>query len=172
MYHSGDSFVLEYVSDDDSSTKKVLRHRYADQLEMGIIDNYPRYANGKKKNDNGLLPIGGHLAIRWLADRNHIIWGVARKSFTLCNKKKDERIGNNHNAERMKRCIAYAVRRNCRTDKATMEKGIKTAIEHHFGNHEDCGDWCSVKPLEGEERVTQSLKYRSKDSKGGGEIIS
>jgi hypothetical protein len=49
-----------------------------------------------------------------------------------------------------------------------MEKGIKTAVEHHFGSHNDCGDWCRVKALEGEERATQSLKYRNKDSKGGG----
>jgi hypothetical protein len=48
-----------------------------------------------------------------------------------------------------------------------MEKGIKTAVEHHFGSHVDCGDWCRVKALEGEERAIQSLKYRNKDSKGG-----
>jgi hypothetical protein len=83
--------------------------------------------------------------------------GAARKIFTLCNKKKDECIGNNHDAERMKGCIAYAVRQNCRTDKATMEKGIKTAIEHHFGSHEECGDhWGRVKPLEGEKRATHN----------------
>jgi hypothetical protein len=143
LFNSGGSFVLEYVSDDDSSTKKVLRHRYVDQLEAGIIENYPRYANGKKKNDNGLLPIG-HPVITWLADRNHRIRGVARKIFSLCNKKKDECIGNNHDAERMKRCIAYAVQQNCRTDKGTMREGIKTAVEHHFGSHDDCGDWCRV----------------------------
>jgi hypothetical protein len=39
LFNSGDSFVLEYVSDDDSSTKKVLRHRYVDQLETEIIEN-------------------------------------------------------------------------------------------------------------------------------------
>jgi hypothetical protein len=49
LYHSGDCVVLEYVSDDDSSTKKVLRHSYADELEQGLIDNLPRYENGKKQ---------------------------------------------------------------------------------------------------------------------------
>jgi hypothetical protein len=49
LFNSGDSFVLEYVGDDDSSPKKVLRHRYVDQLETGLIDDYPRYANGRKK---------------------------------------------------------------------------------------------------------------------------
>jgi hypothetical protein len=47
LFESGDSYVVEYVSNDDLSTKKILRHSYADQLEKGIIDEYPRYANGK-----------------------------------------------------------------------------------------------------------------------------
>jgi hypothetical protein len=42
LYHSGDCVVLKYVSDDDLSTKKVLRHSYSDQLEKGLIDNFPR----------------------------------------------------------------------------------------------------------------------------------
>jgi hypothetical protein len=77
LYHSGDCVVLEYVSDDDSSTKNVLRHSYADQLDKGLIDTLPRYENGKKQNDTGLLPIG-HPAIKWLADRNHRIRGVSK----------------------------------------------------------------------------------------------
>jgi hypothetical protein len=46
---SGDCYVREFVSDDDSSTKKVLRHSYADQLEKGTIDELPRYDNGGEK---------------------------------------------------------------------------------------------------------------------------
>jgi hypothetical protein len=48
---SGDCYVREFVSDDDSSTRKVLRHSYVDQLEKGTIDELlPRYDNGKKKS--------------------------------------------------------------------------------------------------------------------------
>jgi hypothetical protein len=166
LFESGDCVVVEYVSDDDSSTKKILRHSYADQLEKGIIDEYPRYENGKKKTDNGCLPIG-HPTITWLADRNHRIRQVASKIFGLCSKKKDECIGNSHDAERIKRCVAYAVRQSCTKDAATMKAAITIAVEHHFGNHEQCGDWCRVRPLEGEERVKQALKYRNKDCKGG-----
>jgi hypothetical protein len=39
---SGDCYVREFVSEDDSSTRKVLRHSYADQLEKGTIDELPR----------------------------------------------------------------------------------------------------------------------------------
>jgi hypothetical protein len=41
LFESGDCVVVEYVSDDDSSTKQILDHSYADQLEKGIIDEYP-----------------------------------------------------------------------------------------------------------------------------------
>jgi hypothetical protein len=166
LYHSGDCVVLEYVSDDDSSTKNVLRHSYSDQLDKGLIDTFPRYENGKKTNDTGLLPIG-HPAIKWLADRNHRIRGVSKKIFHLVNQKKDKYIGNNHDAERLKRCIAYAVRQNCLLDAEQMKTAILITVEHHFGNHEKCGTWCRVKLMVGEEREVSNLRYRNKDTPQG-----
>jgi hypothetical protein len=163
---SADCYLREFVSDDGSSTKKVLRHSYADQLEKGTIDELPKYVNGKKKTDNGLLPIS-HPAITWLADRNHRIRSVSKKVFMLCNKKKAKCIGNNHDAERIKRCIAYAVRQNCLSDAAQLSKSIKTDVKHHFGDHDECRTWCRVKPLVGDERTSQQLKYRNKEVKGG-----
>jgi hypothetical protein len=93
---------------------------------------------------------------------------VSKKVFMLCNKKKAECIGNNHDAERIKRCIVYAVRQNCLSDAAQLSKSIKTAVEHHFGDqHDECGTWCRVKPLVGDERTSHQLKYRNKEVKGG-----
>jgi hypothetical protein len=166
LYHSGDCVVLEYVSDDDSSTKMCLRHSYSDQLDKGLINTFPRHYNGKKKSDTGLLPIG-HPAIKWLADRNHRIRGVSKKIFHLVNQKKDKCIGNNHDAEQLKRCIAFAVRQNCLLDAAKMKNAILTTVEHHFGNHEKCGTWCRVKLLEGEERKISYLRYRNKETPHG-----
>jgi hypothetical protein len=87
LFEPGDCVVVEYVSDNDLSTKKIICHSYANQLEKGIIDEYPRYENGEKKTDNGCLPIG-HPAITWLANHNHRIRQVASKIFGLCNLKK------------------------------------------------------------------------------------
>jgi hypothetical protein len=163
----GDCFVSEYVGDNDSSTKKVMQHSYADMLRVGKIIEWPRYASkdekkkGAKKPDNGLLPIT-HLEITWLADKNRRIRQVAKKIFGLCSKKKGDCIGNNHDAERMKRCLSYAVRQNSNDESAVLKAAIRQVAEHHFGNHNDCGSWCRVKPLEGDERREADLRYRRK----------
>jgi hypothetical protein len=83
----GDCFVGESVGDDDSSTKKVMRHLYADLLREGKLDDWPRYEGpqGKtrpKKPGTGLLSIS-HPEISWLADRNHTIRQIAKKFFFL-----------------------------------------------------------------------------------------
>jgi hypothetical protein len=125
----GDCFVEEFVGDDDSSTKKVMRHSYADLLREGKLSEWPRYegAQGKigpKKPDTGLLPIS-HPEISWLANRNHRIRQIAKKFFFLCRQKKKECVGNPHDAERLKRCMASAVRQNCAKDSASMKSSIK-----------------------------------------------
>jgi hypothetical protein len=163
----GDCFVSEYVGDDDSSTKKVMQHSYADMLRVGKIVEWPRYASkdekkkGVKKPDNGLLPIT-HSEITCLANKNHRIGQVAKKIFGLCSKKKGDCIGNNHDAERMKRCLSYAVRQNSHDDSTVLKAAIRQVAEHHFGNHDDCGSWCRVQPLEGDERMGANLRYRRK----------
>jgi hypothetical protein len=167
----GDCFVSEFVGDDDSSTKKVMRHSYADLLREGKLNDWPRYegAEGKtgpKKPDTGLLPIS-HLEITWLAHRNHRIRQIAKKFFFLCRQKKKDCVGNPHDAERLKRCRAYAVRQNCAKDSETMKAAVKQVTEHHFWNHSDWGSWCRARDLEGLEREEADLKYREKNTSNG-----
>jgi hypothetical protein len=45
----GDCFVSESVGDDDSSTKKVMQHLYADMLRLGKINEWPRYTSKDEK---------------------------------------------------------------------------------------------------------------------------
>jgi hypothetical protein len=74
LFRKYKAFVYEYVGDDDSSTKKVLRHSWADKVIAGIIDEceVPRNKIGSKKPDSGVLPIE-HPSIFWLADKGHRI---------------------------------------------------------------------------------------------------
>jgi hypothetical protein len=136
-------------------------------LCVGKIDEWPRYASkdknkkGVKKPDNGLLPIT-QPEITWLADKNHRIRQVAKKLFGLCSEKKGDCIGNNHDAERMKRCLSYAVRQNSSDDANVLKASIRQVAEHHFGNHVDCGSWCRVHALVGDERIEANLRYRRK----------
>jgi hypothetical protein len=163
----GDCFVSEYVGGDDSSSKKVVRHSYADLLREGKLDEWPRYKGadtkkGPKKPDTGLLPIS-HPEITFLVDRNHRIRQIAKQIFFLYRQKKKDCVGNpQHDAERLKRCMAHAVRQNCDKDSETMKAAVTQVTEHHFGNHSDCGSWCRVRDLEGPERKEADLNYREK----------
>jgi hypothetical protein len=71
--------------------------------------------------------------------------------------------GSNLDAERLKRNVSYAIRSNCKEKEVSVLKNaVEAVLEHHFGNHSKCGDWCLVKPLEGKELEEAKLNYRCK----------
>jgi hypothetical protein len=163
IFNNYDAYVYEYVGNDDSSTKKVLRHSWADEKAARIIDDVPRNKNGTKKPDNGLLPIE-HPSIIWLADKGHRVRQFATKLYKLAAKKKADCEGTSLDAERIKRNLSYAIRVNCGNEEvATLKTAVESVLEHHFGNHTLCGDWCQVKGLEGEALEEAKLKYRCKE---------
>jgi hypothetical protein len=49
--------------------KKVLRHSWEEEGIAGTLVDVPRYKDGKKKPDNGVLPVE-HPSIIWLADKS------------------------------------------------------------------------------------------------------
>ena len=152
LFKNYPAYIYEYVGDDDSSTKKVLRHSWKDEVDAGIRreEDFPRNKNGQKKPDNGLLPID-HPSIIWLADKGHRVRQLANKLFKLSKLKKDVSECTTMDAERLKRNLSYAIRTNCRSKSLPiMKAAVNQVVEHHFNNHEACGEWCSVKPLEGE----------------------
>jgi hypothetical protein len=38
-----------------------------------------------------------------------------------------------------------------------------STIEHHWNNHEHCGDWCQAKTWTEEEKVEKKGKFRDKE---------
>ena len=80
IFRKYSAYIHEYVGDDDSSTKRVLRHSYQDEVDHWMRLDVPRDVSGKKKPDNGLLPID-HPTIIWLADKGHRVRQFANKLF-------------------------------------------------------------------------------------------
>ena len=159
------AYICEYVGDDDSSTKKVLRHSWQDEVDHGLREekDFPRNKDGRKKPDNGLLPID-HPAIIWLADKGHSrVRQFAKKLYKLSRMKKADCECTSMDAERLKRNLSYAIRTNCRSGSLPiMKAAVNQVLEHHFNNHEECGEWCKLKPLTGEALATAKLNYRCK----------
>jgi hypothetical protein len=62
----------------------------------------------------------------------------------------------------MKRYLSNAVRQNSGDDANVLKASIRQVAEHHIGNHVDCGSWCRVHALVGDERIEVNLRYRRK----------
>jgi hypothetical protein len=159
------TYIHEYVGDDDFSTKKVLWHSWKEEMERGLIDELPKYDIGRFKPDNGLLPID-HPSIICLANKGHRVRQFASKLFALCRQKNTNCEGNSMDAKHLKHNLSYAIRINCHSTLAVLRGAVESVLEHHFNNHSLCGLWCKVKNLVGREREEVELKYRSKQLKG------
>jgi hypothetical protein len=99
------------------------------------VDDWPRYANGKKKPDNGLLPIL-HAIIKFLADRGHCRRGHIRVYFAEAGKSKKDGCGcTKTDAERMKRRMSWTLRLHCGGTYEEFWTAVLAVLEHHFNNH-------------------------------------
>ena len=65
-------------------------------------------------------------------------------------------------AFRIKRNYGYMIRSIPGKQEDEYEQCGKAVLEHHFGNHVYCGDWCSQKQLSEEERKASTRYYRNK----------
>jgi hypothetical protein len=100
------------VTDNDSSVRKILTNSYRELLAANRIteEECPRYANGKTKSDNGLLPIE-HPVIELLTDKGHHVRGYARVIFAEACKSKWDGCGcTKMEAERMKQRLSWTLR--------------------------------------------------------------
>jgi hypothetical protein len=157
-------YIGEYVSDDDSSSRAMLTHSYKDSIEAGLMasEDRPRYKHGGKKPDNGRLPIN-HPPITFLADKGHRVRGYAKKYFLLAGAVKAKNFGvTKIDAKRMKRRLSWALRIRTGGTFKELQEYLTAVLEHHFDNHNHCGDWCKAKGMTGEEKQKNSLMFRCK----------
>jgi hypothetical protein len=47
-------------------------------------------------------------------------------------------------AERMKRRLSWTLRLHSAGTYEEFKEAVVTVLEHHFNNHEYCGDWCKA----------------------------
>jgi hypothetical protein len=163
LYEQKEVFIETFVMDDDSSTKSILRHSWKVLVDSGILDklDWPKTASGAKKKDNGQLPLL-HPPINWLADKNHRVRTYARYFFVLAHKPRSQTCCTPNDAERMKRNFAYFLHMYRQESFQQFKKAAKAVLEHHFNNHEFCGEWCPANRWREDEKKLKILKYRCK----------
>jgi hypothetical protein len=163
LYEEKDVFIVTFVMDDDSSTKSILRHSWKLMVDTGILDmlDWPRTLSGTKKTDNGQLPLL-HPIVDFLADKNHRVRTYAKYFFKLSKKKRSETSCTSNDAERMKRNFAYFIHMYRHDTFKAFKKNAQAVLEHHFNNHEFCGEWCPANQWQEDEKKLKALKYRCK----------
>jgi hypothetical protein len=158
-------YVASLVMDDYSSVRKNLTHSYRDLLQsMKITENeWPRYANGKKKPDTSLLPLLYSIIV-FLADKGHLIRRYSRLLFTEVNKSKKDSCGcTKMDAERMKRRLSWTLRLHCVGTYQDLRTAVHAVLEHHFDNRKFCGDWCRAATGTAEVVRDTGLHFRCKE---------
>ena len=128
--YQGTAKSMESASAVDLLSDKNLRLKEANvQVDYFIGDG----------DNSGIAQVRANTShtVAKLLDRNHTVKSLNNLLFKLKAKYKF------HNSviDYLKKCFGYAVSQNCGDAKAT-ELAIKNVINHAFGDHQNCSDWC------------------------------
>ena len=159
--------VEKIVTDDDSSMKAKLKWTNEDTMINKGLDELPFVINNKGKKvlrpDKGELPATMEEPT-FVADPNH-----RKKSFGGELYRLTEALVENKatmtkmDMLRLMTNFAYMVRTLPSKPRETWADSAKAVIEHHFDNHNYCGDWCCRKNLTDADKDAKKKMYRSKE---------
>jgi len=154
------------VTDDDSSIKAKLKWSNADHMLKHGLTSQPKIVN---KNGNEVTrPDKGELPAdmeepSFLADPGHRKKSLKNVIYTLISKKKADRLGcSKMDAIRIGTNFAHMSLALPDKPESEYVNAGKAVIEHHFDNHEYCGNWCRRKALTDEQRKESTKFYRCK----------
>ena len=173
--HEKEHIIVDtIITDDDSAIKAKCKWSNADHCANNNTQDIPmiinRNGNMTKRPDKGGLP--GHIPEpKFLADPNHRKRTLNTEMYRLVNKKVNDRhTFTRCDVLRLSTNFAYMAR--TLTEDMTDEQlttRAKAVLEHHFDNHEHCGDWCRRKPqyvgpiTKAEHKAQKKKFYRHKE---------
>ena len=163
-----DNFVVidTLITDDDSSMKAKLKWSNDDYMLNTNTTERPKIVN---KNGNLYRPNHGALTRhipepKFMADPNHRKKTLNGELYRHFKKRKAERSGlTKVDILRIVTNFAYMVRTLHATPVEDHPSCGKAVVEHHFDNHEDCGDFCKRKALSATEKAASKKVYRNKE---------
>ena len=147
------TYVNKFVSDDDSSTRKILTH--------------------EEGNNKGELPPSMRPP-QFLCDVNHRIKVMAKPFFALAGLSKRMSTCSKLDAIRIKRNLGWYIRGSIKNPSMTFEDFVRNAkapVLHHFDDHRCCdASWCWKKDLDDKEHlaVLGEVEFDPNQSEGGG----
>jgi hypothetical protein len=174
LFHRRHVSIARICVDDDASTPALLKWSNADYCNNNNTPKPPQVNRRLKRKDgtikhyeedrpdSGRLP--GHIPEpKWVADPNH-----RKKLFTkdLRAFKGDtskDRFGmSDMDVTRLGKSYGYMIRGLKRITEDKYVDAAKAVVEHHYDNHEYCGQWCPRRRLTDHEKNLSERYYRSK----------
>jgi hypothetical protein len=169
------AYVKCIVTDEDATTRSKLSHSFTELFDAGkITDAERRYEpkkpgrKGKKRPDNGVLPLD-HPEIDKLSDPIHFVKNYKSELYALVALAKKNSETCKGDAVRLSRNLSYMMAQYAPTHGPDalytfddFANAGKASFEHHWNNHEFCGDWCQPKKWTDEMKEKYKHKYRDK----------
>lgn len=181
--------VNSFVVDNDSSIKARLKWSNEDHMANAGTTKAPAVTNGEGKEvlrpncgkapaqmpEPGIVADPNHMQ-KTLASTLHALVSLPRTDPALdCLKKKPPKrkrktvewsVGmHKMDCRRLLKNCAFVARVLKPTDlEEKMLTAGKAALEHHFNNHEFCGEWCHIKRGNSNNKKEQCCRNKSNDT--------
>jgi hypothetical protein len=166
------AYVAAIVTDEDSTTRSKLSHCLLEMVAAGRMTEadrrYPPEKEGnlgRMKPDKGELPMDHPIIIKH-SDPIHFVKNYKGELFVLVYLPKGKSETCKADALRLSRNLAYMLKQQIAKENCTFEDFMKAgeaSFEHHWNNHEHCGDWCQALSWTAEEKEAKKGKFRDKE---------
>lgn len=169
LYRNKNCIVKLMCADDDASTRALLRWSNADYMKNNNTTQPPKVAVTRGPNkgvkmqprpDKGKLP-GDITEPSFVADPNHRRKVLHGELVVLAAAKKDAKATMTRmDATRIAKNYGYFIRTLPDLQEHEYEVRARAVLEHHFDNHEFCGDFCRRRKMTEDELVNGERYYR------------
>jgi hypothetical protein len=171
MYDKHHVIIRRLCCDDDSSIRADCQWSNADYMLNNNTDNLPLVPKrvGINKGKMQLRPDKGKLPSHvpeplFVADPNHRRKGLTGELIKLDKSViKVKHTMTRMDSTRIGKNFSYMARTLRDRPVDEFVNAAKAVLEHHFDNHQYCGDWCSRKHESAAQRARVIKYYRSKD---------
>jgi len=177
LHDNYQTIIGTIVTDDDSSIKAKLKWSNEDHMKNNNTTDTPkitnRVGNVVPRPDKGGIP--SHMPEPgFLADPNHRRKTLANELYNLekLGKQADKKNPNKKwnltmtkmDVLRISKNFAFMAKtlKNKTSDKDMLDSS-RAVVEHHFDNHEYCGEWCRRQHQTAEERAKHYYRCKVKD---------
>jgi hypothetical protein len=170
IFDNKHAILAQLCCDDDSSVRADCQWNNADWKINNNTTRDPLVPIKVGKNigkmqlrkDNGKLP-SNVTEPTFVADPNHRRKGLTGQLIKLCAQKNEIKLTMTRmDATRIGKNFGYMARTLVHRPESEFLGAANAVLEHHFDNHEHCGDWCGRQHETEAQRASKVRYYRCK----------